>query len=235
MSKLYCLSFLCCFLSVLILTSCEEDEPLPIEEANPSILMHNSSGTIYFSYLDQVPPGRVSDSKSLYTFTAPWTFRALSISPTGKYGALAIFSTQGNSRQWEGRIRIYDTQDGNQLKEYDKAKMVSIMNFPVADASMVVERLGWMKEEELLVHLQPQTPWIGSVPQNVSLIINVSTDARVDIQYSERTAPFAIQVPAHAAKQAYTTEVIQNRLHIEGNAVADLPEVGAYDIYFGDN
>lgn len=220
--------------SLLLYSCCDEDEE-PDAVSNPSIVMHNSNGIISFSYLDQVPPREVSHSNVLFTFAAPWAYRALSISPGGRYGAIAMFSQAGTARAWEGKIMVYNTSDGSLFKEYNKTAFISLMNFPVADASMLVERLGWMNNDQLLVHLQPQTPWIESIPQNASLIINVISDTRVDLKYSNRSDPFTIQAPEHSSRNRYSSEIRQSKLYINGTMVSNLPDISTYDVYFNED
>jgi hypothetical protein len=226
-----CLPFILLSFFILSLSSCKDDDE-PSNQGKLSIVMHNSAGVIYFSYFDKVPPGEVVKTKTLFTFSGKWEYRALSISPNGEYGALAMYSKEGVSRTWEGKIIVYNVVTGEVNREYGKADLVSLMNFPVADASMFIVNLDWMDGNQLLVHLQPQTPWVESVPQNASLIINVETEAAVDLKYSSRSEPFAIIAPEHRSKTKYATEIKDGLLQVQGSALKNLITLVDYDIYF---
>lgn len=216
---------------ILSLSSCKDDEE-PSNAGKLSIVMHNSAGVIYFSYFDRVPPGEVVKTKTLFTFAGKWEYNALSISPKGEYGALAMFSKEGASRTWEGKIILYNVITGEVIREYGKADLVNLMKFPVADASMFVVNMGWMDADQLLVHMQPQTLWIESVPQNASLIIDVKTEEAVDLKYSNRLGPFAIIAPEHLSKTKYATEIKEGLLQIEGTALRNMIQLVDFDIYF---
>jgi hypothetical protein len=232
MKKLIRISpFVILFFLLISLTSCKDDDE-PSNGGALSIVMHNSAGKIYFSYFEKVPPGEVVKTKELYTFAGKWEYQGLSISPKGEYGALAMYSKEGASRTWEGKIIVYNVITGLTMKEYGKADLVALMNFPVADASMFIINLDWMDGKQLLVHMQPQTPWMESVPQNASLIIDVETEAAVDLKYSNRTGPFAIIAPEHLSKTKYATEIKDGLLQVQGSALKNLITLVDFDIYF---
>jgi hypothetical protein len=232
MKKLIRFSPFVLLLSLLIsLVSCKDDEE-PSNQGRLSVVMHNSAGVIYFSYFDKVPPGEVVKTKTLYTFAGKWEYRALSISPDGEYGALAMYSKEGENRTWEGKIILYNVVTGEVNREYGKADLINLMNFPVSEASMFVVNMDWMDGDQLLVHMQPQTPWVESVPQNASLIINVETEAAVDLKYSNRSGPFAIIAPEHLSKTKYATEIKDGLLQVQGSALKNLIKLVDFDIYF---
>lgn len=215
----------------LSLSSCKDDKE-PTNSGKLSIVMHNSAGVIYFSYFNQVPPGEVVKTKTLFTFGGNWEYNGLSISPKGEYGALAMYSKEGITRNWEGKIILYNVITGEVIREYGKADLVNLMSFPVAEASMFIVNMDWMNADQLLVHMQPQTPWMESVPQNASLIIDVKTEESVDLKYSNRTGPFAIIAPEHLSKTKYATEIKEGLLQIDGAALRNMIQLVDFDIYF---
>lgn len=225
------LPFILIVFLMLSLSSCKDDNE-PSNDSKLSIVMHNSAGVIYFSYFNQGSPREVVETKTLFTFGGNWEYNGLSISPKGEYGALAMFSKEGASRTWEGKIILYNAITGGVIREFGKEDLVDLMNFPVADASMFVINLDWMDGNQLLVHMQPQTLWIESVPQNASLIIDVKTEEAVDLKYSNRLGPFAIIAPEHLSKTKYATEIKEGLLQIEGTALRNMIQLVDFDIYF---
>jgi hypothetical protein len=220
-----------CLVLISFTTGCKKGAEEPDKKL--SIIMHNSGGTISFTYLKNLPPGEITDVKKLYTLPVGWSYNGLSISPAGDYGVIAMYSQQGISRNWEGKIRMYDASNGGLIKEFNKAELVSLMNYPVADASMFIVNMDWINDTQLLVHLQPQMPWIESIPQNASLVIDVDKNELVDLKYSNRNSPFNIQAPQHASKVKYSTEINNNNLLlIQGNVVKNLSELSDVDVYF---
>jgi hypothetical protein len=224
------LKVIICLVLISFIANCKKSTEEPDKKL--SIIMHNSAGKISFTYLKNLPPGEITDTKNLYTLPVGWSYRGLSISPAGDYGVIAMYSQQGISKDWEGKIRMYDASDGGLIKEFNKAELVSLMNYPVAEASMFIVNMDWMNDTQLLVHLQPQMPWIESIPQNASLVIDVDKNELVDLKYSNRNSPYTIQAPQHASKVKYTTVINNNLLLIQGNIVKNMSEVSDVDVYF---
>jgi hypothetical protein len=222
--------------SLFIFSSCKkksEDPDTP--QTGVSHVMYSAEKIVYVSELKNLPPGEAIGEKVVYTIPADWRFTSLSVSPSGNIGTLALFSNaDSDSKKYEGNIKIYNLSENKLLKEFNKADFINMLEYPVSEASMFVVKMFWMDNDKLLIHMQPQTSWIGSLPQNVSLIVDIKTDAVIEKKYSDRNGPYAITAPDHLSKTKYAAEIVSQSLFINGSKVQNLRTIAAFDLAFND-
>jgi hypothetical protein len=219
---------------ILMTISCKKksDDPNP-QDATENYVIYNADNSIYVSVLKDLPDGESKEERKVYAIPSDWRFNALSLSPSGKYGTIALFSTAGaNSKEYEGKIGIYNIVSNTLIKEYKKVDLIRLTEFTISEAAMLIVNMDWMDNDKLLIHMQPQTSWIGSLPQNVSLVVDVNNDQVIDKKNSNRNAPFLLRAPSHPSKTKYATEIKNNSLFIGGQKVKNLRPLGDYDVYF---
>lgn len=173
-------------------------------------------------------------TSTLYTVDAEWSQTWLSMSPAGNYGVVGLWSMAGaTSRDWRGHLVVLDLEARNVLRTYTKADFISMTNFPVDDASMNFISLRWRTGTELVIDMQPQTYWLGSLPQNIALIVNVASDQVVQMEFYPRTSSSPVTTPSHASHTLHAHQVAEGQLRIGGSAVAGLPSpISQYGVYF---
>ena len=220
-------------ISLTTLYSCDPELPEPENpEDQKSFMMYNTSKEVYASLLTDLPQGVASEEKLIFTLPNHSRFTAISVSPTGKYGAIATYTSSGSdSKKYKGNVRLYQFPDGELVKEYAKADFIEMVDYPVSEASMYVVKLSWMNDKELLIHMSPQTYWIESVPYNISMILDVTTDEVVQLQYSPVNS-WVFEAPTHPSKTKYSGEIRNKYLHINNTKVQDLRQLEAFDAVY---
>jgi hypothetical protein len=220
-------------MGAVVASGCDNSDPTDTVVQNSALLRHQQD--IQYSILsDRVPMAAKETPSKLYTVDAEWSQTWLSMSPSGKYGVVGLWSTAGaTSRDWRGHLVVLNLATRSVLRTYTKADFISMTGFPVEEGSMNFISLRWQTGTELVIDMQPQTNWLGSLPQNIALIVNVASNEVVQMTAYPRGADSPVTTPSHASQNRYPHEVSDGSLRIGGSVVTGLPSpVSQYGVFF---
>jgi len=203
--------------------------------AGSTVYQHDSTVSMRLLDVSSTPAKAVGEERQLYQIGSGWSSTSpVVVSPTGQFAAIGIYRavTSGSGRNNEGSLIVFDVPQRTVVREYEKSDLIEITDFPLADASMFIMNLRWLDNDQLVVDMQPQTPWRATAPQNIALTIDVKTQVST-LQHYDRVAASPVTTPEHASHTKYDHELLNGVLHVNGSGVGELRTgIQKYGVWF---
>lgn len=211
---------------------------------NPGFIAYRQSGTVYTSTIDSVPPGKAVNEKSVHTYGG-WEPHGMSLSPDGKYLAVAQRKVRNNPRPadpyYNTEIRIYHVLQNKLLKTYTEVDLLKKIdnNSKAFDKGFAFFLIGidWLDNKTLYVNGQPDNPRVESVPDNAAFGMDaMSGQLKGNAEFYSRSGQPNLKPPVHASKTKFRLSLTNGQVQIEGQNVNGLRTgVEAVDVVFIGN
>ncbi len=199
------------FICLFILYSCDSTR-----------VFYQKNDKVYSALMGNDEPYKATILNAATINMGNWRLDDISVSPDGKYLALASSNWKSPITSSEAKLEIYDLHSNNLKYTYDTADLKNLITPDVSDLFYLLHphKLDFQDKKTLVVQIQPYSSSDG-LPQDVVLKIDLNSNKALESKFVDRGdfSSFGI----YPAKTDYNFEIINGVMHVNGSPLNGIP------------